>query len=151
MQVVHRLTAVGTLVRHDAIPIGRLGAAAFARDAQQVGDLIRRRLSNEVPEVRGVALRNREEVRRRLRVGVVEHHHVFRAPDFIGGNLATEYSTEDTGLAHGLAFGFIVTKLNDVSGLAVTPATDDFAANETTECTSGTAGARSWIMALACW
>jgi hypothetical protein len=40
-------------------------------------------------------------------------------------------------------------KLNELSGLATTPSIDDFAANDTTECVNGIAGAWSWTMALA--
>ncbi len=147
--MVHGLAAVDALVCNDAVTGGRLRTPGLGDDLEKVADFFCGRRCDEITEIARVAFGNHEQMRWRVRVRVAKDEDVLGAAHFLRGDLAAKDTAEDTGVAHGVAFGFMVLKLKVVSGLAVTPPIVDFAANETTECTSGIAGTRSWIIAFA--
>jgi hypothetical protein len=147
MKMENGLAGVRALVDDDAIA-RRGGVATGARgDREEVADFVRFGGGDEVTEVDGVAFGDHEEVLWRLRVEVFEHERIVRAVHFAAGDLAAKNLAKEAVRiaihAYVPAFGYMVMKLNDESGLAVTPPTEVLAANDTTECASAIAGA-SW-------
>lgn len=149
MEMVHGLPAIGTLVRNDAVTARRLRTPGLTDDFEKIADFFGGCFGDEFPEIAHVSFWDHEKMRRRMRIRVAKNERVGRPTDFLRWDLTAKDAAENTRVAHGFAFGLMVTKLKVVSGLAITPPIVDFAANETTECTSGIAGARSWIMAFA--
>jgi hypothetical protein len=152
MQVVDRLAAVESLVDDDAVTAGGELAARARSEREEIANLAGFGHGYEVAQIVRMAAGHDEQVNRRLRIEVAEDQRVVGAQNLVGHDLAPEDLAEHAGgigVAHGCTFGLSNSKLMTSSGRAMTPRIEESATNVTTECTSGTAGTWSWIIALA--